>query len=167
MLNIYPIFGLDNCQNSRFLFWAAAAFPRPLQAVTLRNRTLVASSAGPLRAPMPHSARPARRYGSRYRICAAKPFNPVRINLLFPEISRPAVPGSAAPVPRLTALGRHLVTQEHRQADEEGDADYQRWSQRREVGQHSEVHSTASGARCCRWACSPRAQRRSHFPRPG
>jgi len=60
-----------------------------------------------------------------------------------------------APVPaRAVALGPHLPTKEDDHADDEGHANYQRWSKRREVLPHGTVLPASHRGRCSRWACA-------------
>ena len=49
--------------------------------------------------------------------------------------------------PRVAELRGHLPAEEHREADEEGHANYQRRSQRREILPHSRFLSAARGGR--------------------
>src|SRR5580692_8568227 len=64
----------------------------------------------------------------------------------FREISRPPVARSAPVAGRAAAPGAHLPAQEHGQADDERHANYQRWSQRREVMPHNATLPVAAAA---------------------
>ena len=141
--------GVDNSKCSDSLFFAARRSWSQRMLATLCNRRLVAS----LGASARHRPRASRilDQGSQalHPVLAVLP---VRINPSLPDISRPLATRSALVVPLGATLRGHLPAQQHGQADQEGNANHQRRSQRREILPHSRFLSTARGGRCSRWA---------------